>query len=170
VGKAPGGTEDGKLLFLIGLERKMSFDDIDILHANQINALMDTPQTGRAVWGVRTLERPAADFKYIHVRRLFEFLDASIFNSTHGFVFEDIGPTLWSRIRLSAESFLTNLFNQGVFKGSTPRQAFNVVCDESNNTAAVQDAGEVVCDIYVATNKPGEFIRFRLQQKVTTTA
>jgi hypothetical protein len=170
VGKAPAGTEDGKLLFSEGLERTLEFEEVDILHPKQVNALMDTPQTGRAVWGARTLENPPSDFRYVHARRLFNFLKKSIFDGTHGFVFEDVGPSLWSRIRLSIESFMLTLFGQGLFKGETPAEAFTVICDETNNPQNVQDAGLVYCDIYVAVNVPGEFIVFRLQQQVSQAA
>jgi phage tail sheath protein FI len=170
VGKAPAGTVDGKLLFATGVERKLEFAEIDILHPNQVNAIINTPQTGLVVWGARTLERPPSDFRYVHVRRLFNFLKASIFNSTHGFVFENVGPPLWSKIRLSVESFLLTQFQQGLFAGGTPAEAFAVICDETNNPQNVQDSGTVICDIYVAPNTPGEFIVFRIQQKVAQAA
>ena len=170
VAKAPAGVEDGRINFSIGLERNLEFAEIDILHPYQVNSLVDTPQTGRAVWGTRTLENPPADFRFIPVRRLFNFLKLSIFNSTHGFVFENVGPSLRSRIRLSVESFLTVLFTQGFFAGSTPAQAFNVICDETNNPPDVEATGTVICDIYVATQTPGEFIVFRIQQKFNQAA
>lgn len=170
VGKAPAGTVDGRLLFATGVERRMEFAEIDILHPNQVNAIINTPQTGLVVWGARSLERPPSDFRYVHVRRLFNFLKVSIFNSTHGFVFENVGPPLWSKVRMSVESFLLTQFQQGVFAGTTPGEAYAVICDETNNPQAVQDAGQVICDIYVAPNTPGEFIVFRIQQKVAQAA
>jgi len=170
VGKAPAGVEDGQLNFIVGLERNLEFAEIDVLHPFQVNAIVDKSQTGRAVWGARTLENPPNDFRFIHVRRLFNFLKASIFNSTHGFVFENVGTGLYDRIRLSVESFMLTLFNQGLFAGTTPQDGFLVVCDETNNPKAVADAGEVICDVFVATNVPGEFITFRLQQKVALAA
>lgn len=170
VGKAPAGVEDGKINFSIGLERNLEFAEIDILHPKQVNALIDTAQTGRCVWGARTLENPPSDFRFLHVRRLFNFLKASIFNSTHGFVFENVGASLRQRIRLSVQSFLLTLYGQGLFKGDTPQEAFDVICDESNNPPAVEDSGTVICDIYVAANVPGEFIVFRVQQKFSAAA
>lgn len=165
VGKAPAGVEDGKLSFSIGLERDLDFGEIDILHPRQINSMIDKAQTGRVVWGARTLENPPADFRFVHVRRLFNFLKKSIFNSTHGFVFENVGSALRSRIRLSVENFLLTLYGQGLFKGNSPSEAFAVICDETNNPTAVEQSGTVICDIYVAANVPGEFIVFRVQQK-----
>ena len=165
VATAPAGVDRGRLEFAIGLERELEFAEIDILHPYEVNAIIDKAQTGRCIWGARTLERPAGDFKYIQVRRLFNFLKASIFNSTHGFVFENIGASLRSRIRVSVESFLGNLFEQGYFAGESRTEAFLVICDGSNNPKEVEDTGTVICDIYVAPQKPGEFIVFRLQQK-----
>jgi len=169
VGKAPAGTVDGRLGFSVGLERRVEFSEIDILHNSQVNALIDTPQTGRVVWGARTLENPPDDFKFIHVRRLFNFLKASIFNSTHGFVFESVGATLRGRIQITVETFLLGLFNQGLFAGSRPQDAFLVICDETNNPPEVENAGEVICDVYVAANTPGEFIVFRISQRFAST-
>jgi len=170
VAKAPAGTEDGKLLFTNGLERRLEFAEIDTFFQSQVNALVDTPQTGRAVWGARTLENPPDDFRYVQVRRLFNFLKVSIFNGTHGFVFENVGASLRQRIQLSVESFLRNLFNQGYFAGTTFSEAVAVICDETNNTSDNEEAGEVICDIYIAANKPGEFIVFRIQQKFAAAA
>lgn len=170
VAKAPAGTEDGRILFSEGLERKLEFSEIDTFFQSQVNALVDTPQTGRCVWGARTLENPPDDFRYVQIRRLFNFLKASVFNGTHGFVFENVGASLRQRIQLSVESFLRNLFNQGYFAGTTFSEAVAVICDETNNTSDNEEAGEVICDIYIAANKPGEFIIFRIQQKFASAA
>jgi len=164
VGRAPAGVTEGKLNFSIGLERTMEFDELDILHPKQVNSLMDTAQTGRCVWGARTLENPPSDFRFIHARRLFNFLKVSVFNSTHGFVFENVGSSLRKTIQLSVESFMLTLFGQGLFKGDTPQEAFSVICDETNNPPNVEEDGLVICDVYVAVNKPGEFLLFRFEQ------
>jgi len=59
---------------------------------------------------------------------------------------------------------LVNLFNEGYFAGNSPSQAFFVICDETNNTQASIDLGQVIIDVGVAPNKPAEFVRFRFQQ------
>ena len=97
-------------------------------------------------------------------------MKASIFNSTHGFVFENVGASLRQRIKLSVESFLLTLYGHGLCKGDTLQAAFTVICDESNNPPEVEAAQTVICDIYVAANEPGEFIVFRLQQKFAAAA
>jgi phage tail sheath protein FI len=164
VGKAPGGTIDGQLNFLLGLEYAATQGERDLLYPNKINPLATGTNIGNAVWGVRTISANAA-WRYINVRRLFMFLEKSVYNSTFWAVFEPNGGLLWSKISTSLGSFLLNLFNQGYFAGATPSEAFFVICDDSNNDQSSIDAGSVVCDIGVAPSKPAEFVRFRFAQK-----
>jgi len=165
VGKAPAGTVDGSLSFLLGLEiDQISQGERDAVYPARINPLVSGPQTGLAVWGARTTSLQS-EWRYINARRLFMFVEKSVYNSTFWIVFENNGPGLWARIKAQLVSFLTNLFNDGLFAGTTPSQAFFVTVDESNNDAASIDAGQVIIDVGIAPNKPAEFVRFRFQQK-----
>jgi phage tail sheath protein FI len=163
VGKSPGGTVDGALRYLTGLEYISTQGERDYVYPNKINPLISSPQTGLAVWGVRTIAQES-EWKYINARRLFMFVEKSVFNSTFWIVFENNGPALWTRIKGQLVSFMTGLFNEGYFAGNTPSQAFFVICDESNNTQASIDQGQVIIDVGIAPNKPAEFVRFRFQQ------
>jgi len=163
VGKSPAGTVDGALRYLTGFEHNPDKGERDTVSPARINSLINTPQTGMAVWGARTLAADSA-WKYINAVRLFMFVEKSTFNSTHQFVFENIGQTLYSQIKTQLDGFLLNLFNNGYFAGTSPTQAYFVVCDSSNNPPEVVNAGEVIVDVGLAPNKPGEFIRFRFQQ------
>lgn len=164
VGKSPGGTVDGALTYLVGLETAPTQEDRDLVYPNKINSLISSTQTGLAVWGVRTISQ-VPDWRYINARRLFMFLEKSIFNATWWIVFENNGPGLWSRITAQLDSYMGNLFSQGFFAGVNPQQAYFVVCDSSNNTPATIEAGQVIIDIGAAPNKPAEFVRMRFQQK-----
>lgn len=163
VGKSPGGTVDGQLRFLVGLERNTTQGDRDFVYPAKINPLIASPQTGMAVWGVRQIALES-QWRYINARRLFMFCEVSVFNATHWIVFENNGPGLWARIKLQLTSFLNNLFNDGYFAGTKPTDAFFVICDESNNPQSNIDAGVVIIDVGIAPNKPAEFVRFRFQQ------
>jgi len=165
VGKAPAGVNDGRLVGAIGVEYETAKGERDILYPVNINVLVDTPQTGRAVWGARTVSLNS-EWKYIQIRRLFMFVEKSVFLNTHWAVFENNGPGLWAKVRFQLTAFLTNLFNEGYFSGATPADAFRIVCDSSNNPQSNIDAGLMTCDVYLKGNKPGEFIRFRFQQIV----
>jgi phage tail sheath protein FI len=164
VGKSPGGTVDGQLSFLLGLESIPTQGERDYVYPNQINPFISSPQTGNAVWGVRTIAIDST-WRYINARRLFMFVEKSVYNSTFWIVFENNGPALWTRIKAQVAGFLLALYNDGYFAGSTPDQAFFVVCDDTNNTAATIALGQVIVDVGIAPNKPAEFVRFRFQQK-----
>jgi phage tail sheath protein FI len=168
VGKAPGGTVDGALRFLTGLESNPDKGDRDLVYPLRINPFINTTQTGLAVWGVRTLSPTNDVLRYINAVRLFQFVEKSIFNSTFNFVFESITSNLYGQIKTTVDGFLLNLYTTGHFAGNSPNQAFFVICDETNNPPEVANAGQVVVDIGIAPNRPGEFIRFRFSQKTLT--
>ena len=168
VGKAPGGTIDGALQYLVGLETNPDKGERDLLYPIRVNPLINTTQTGLAVWGVRTMSATNDVLKYVNAVRLFQFVEKSIFNSTFGFVFENINANLYAQIKTTVDSFLLNLFNTGHFAGNTPDQAYFVIVDETNNPPEVVNQGQVIVDIGIAPNRPGEFIRFRFSQKTLT--
>jgi phage tail sheath protein FI len=149
------------------VEYETTFGQREILNPASVNCLVDTPQTGRAVWGARTLSLDST-WLYIQVRRLFMFVEKSTFLSTHWAIFENNGPELWSRIRMSLNGFLLNLHNDGYFAGTTPETSYRVVCDATNNPQSAIDTGLLTCDVWLAPNKPAEFLRFRFQQIVAT--
>jgi phage tail sheath protein FI len=163
VGKAPAGTVDGQLTFLLGLEYNATRGEMNLVYPNRINPIISNALVGTAVWGVRTISSDP-QWLYVNARRLFMFLEKSVYNSTQWTVFENNGPPLWTRISLQLSSFLLGLFNDGYFAGNTPKDAFFVTVDNTNNTAASINQGQVIVDVGAAPNKPAEFIRFRFQQ------
>lgn len=167
VAKAPAGTIDGALQFITDLEVTPTQTDRDTVYPNKINPLIKSPQTGMAVWGAQTISNDP-QWQYINVRRLFMFLEKSIYNSTFWVVFENNGPALWARISAQLNSFMLNQFNAGQLAGTTPSQAFFVICDNTNNTAASIATGQVVVDIGAAAQIPAVFTLFRFQQITNT--
>jgi hypothetical protein len=164
VSTAPAGTTRGILAFSVGLEFKMTPEQAGVTNQASVNNLVEWPYTGRVVWGARTLQ-VGGEFPYIQMRRLFIYLEKSVFNSTQQFVFENNGAALQARVRVTVESFMLNLYNAGYFSGTTPAQAFFVICDSSNNTPTQIAQGILTCDIGVAPTRPAEFVVFRFQQK-----
>lgn len=164
VGKAPGGTIDGALSFLIDLELTPTQGERDTVYPARVNPLISSPATGLAVWGVRTIAQES-EWRFINARRLFMFVERSIYNATFWIVFENNGPALWARIKAQVQGFLNGLFNDGLFAGSNPSEAFFVIVDETNNSPESIEAGQVIIDVGIAPNKPAEFVRFRFQQK-----
>jgi phage tail sheath protein FI len=167
VGKAPGGTIDGQLSFLTGLERTTTQGDRDLVYPNKINPLISSPNTGNAVWGVRTISLDS-QWRYINARRLFMFVEKSVYNATFWVVFENNGAGLWAKIKAQLDGFLGNLFNQGYFAGTSPSQGYFVVCDETNNPPSSVSQGIVYTDVGIAPNTPAEFVVFRFAQMTSS--
>jgi phage tail sheath protein FI len=147
----------------ISLEVNITKNEHDLLNPVGINCVRAFPGRGIRVWGARTLSSDAA-WRYLNVRRLFNYLEESILNGTDWVVFEPNDYALWSKIRRTISAFLVNEWRKGALFGLTPTEAFYVKCDSETNPAEGIDAGQVVCEIGVAPVKPAEFVIFRLSQ------
>jgi phage tail sheath protein FI len=147
----------------MGIEIPITKSEQDILNPIGINCIRSFPGRGIRVWGARTLSSDAS-WRYINVRRLFNFVEKSIQMGTQWIVFEPNDPFLWARIRRDIGAFLTNVWRTGALFGTTPAQAFYVKCDEENNPASVRDLGQVIIEIGMAPSKPAEFVIFRISQ------
>ncbi|HEV7965808.1 MAG TPA: phage tail sheath C-terminal domain-containing protein, partial [Actinoplanes sp.] len=119
---------------------------------------------GTKIWGARTLAKTDPSWRYINVRRLFNFVEESIQRGTQWAVFEPNDFDLWQRVKRNITSFLRGLWSQGALVGATPEQAFYVLCDESNNPASSVDEGKLIVEIGIAPVKPAEFVIFRISQ------
>ena len=84
-----------------------------VTHAEQgglnkvgINCIRAFPGRGIRVWGARTLSSDP-EWRYINVRRLFNYISESIMEGTQWSVFEPNDEFLWLQLRNAASSFLT---------------------------------------------------------------
>lgn len=147
----------------VKLETQITRKEHDLLNPVGINCIRTFPGRGIRVWGARTLSSDPA-WRYLNIRRLFNYLEESILSSTDWVVFEPNDRALWAKLRRTISAFLVNEWRKGALFGLTPDEAFFVKCDDETNPAEGIDAGEVVCEIGVAPVKPAEFVIFRLSQ------
>jgi uncharacterized protein len=132
-----------------------------------INALRNFPVYGTVIWGSRTLDgadQRSSEWKYIPVRRLALFLEESLYRGTKWVVFEPNDEPLWAQIRLNVGAFMHDLFRQGAFQGTTPREAYFVKCDKETTPQNDIDKGIVNIVVGFAPLKPVEFVVIRIQQ------
>jgi phage tail sheath protein FI len=118
---------------------------------------------GIRVWGARSMASNPA-WRYINVRRLFNFVEKSIERGTQWTVFEPNDPMLWSQVRRDVTAFLTLVWRDGALFGGSPSDAFYVKCDAELNPQEVRDAGRLIIEIGLAPVKPAEFVIFRITQ------
>jgi hypothetical protein len=128
-----------------------------------INCVRSFPGRGIRIWGARTLSSDP-EWRYINVRRLFNYVSESIMEGTQWSVFEPNDKMLWMRLKASVTGFLRNVYRSGALFGATEAEAFYVKCDEETNPPESIEAGQVVCEIGIAPVKPAEFVIFRLSQ------
>ncbi|GAB2786300.1 phage tail sheath family protein [Streptomyces daliensis] len=147
----------------VDLEIRLSRGEQDLLNPIGLNCIRAFPGRGVRIWGARTLSSDPA-WRYLNVRRLFNYLEESILLGTQWVVFEPNDDRLWSSIRRNVTAFLTEEWRRGALFGRTAAEAFYVKCDRENNPQESIDLGQVVCEIGVAPVKPAEFVVFRLSQ------
>jgi phage tail sheath protein FI len=147
----------------VDLELRLSKGEQDLLNPIGVNCVRAFPGRGIRVWGARTLSSDPA-WRYLNVRRLFNYLEESILLGTQWVVFEPNDDRLWSSIRRNITAFLTEEWRRGALFGRTAAEAFYVKCDRENNPQESIDQGRVVCEIGVSPVKPAEFVVFRLAQ------
>lgn len=166
VWKAPAGI-DAAINGIQALTINLSDAENGDLNPQGINCLRSFPGFGRVVWGARTLrgaDQLADEYKYLPVRRLALFIEESLFRGTQWVVFEPNDEPLWAQIRLNVGAFMQNLFRQGAFQGTTPREAYFVKCDRETTTQNDINLGIVNILVGFAPLKPAEFVIVKLQQ------
>lgn len=132
-----------------------------------INAIRAFTGKGILVWGARTLNGNDNEWRYVNVRRFFNFVEESTRKASEPFVFESNDANLWVRIRAMIENFLTIQWRQGALAGSTTREAFYVKVG-LNETMTAQDIleGRLIVEIGMAAVRPAEFIVLRFSHKM----
>ena len=146
-----------------GLAYNVTKGEQDTLNPIGVNCIRAFPGMGIRVWGARTLSSNPS-WRYINVRRLFNFVEKSIERGTQWVVFEPNEPRLWGRIRRDVTAFMTMVWRDGALFGSAPSEAFFVKCDGETNPAASRDLGRLIIEIGMAPVKPAEFVIFRIFQ------
>lgn len=165
VWKAPSGVE-ADIRSILGLEVNLTDPENGVLNKLGVNCLRSFP-SGFVNWGARTMDGSddiGSEWKYIPIRRLALFLEESLYRGTKWIVFEPNDEPLWAKIRLNVNAFMTGLFRQGAFQGSTPDKAYYVKCDGETTTQADRNLGIVNIEVGFAPLKPAEFVVIRIQQ------
>jgi uncharacterized protein len=148
---------------VIALESGLTKGEHDQLNPAGINCIRAFPGQGIRIWGARTLSSDP-EWRYLNVRRLFNFVEKSILLGTNWVVFEPNDQMLWDTVRRTISSFLRRVWRSGALFGKTPGEAFYVKCDAENNPQENLDVGILTVDIGMAPVKPAEFVVFRISQ------
>ena len=148
---SPAGTARGAILNAVKLIYNPGKKQRDILYSNRINPVILSPGAGIVLFGDKTGFAKSSAFDRINVRRLFIYLEDAIKAAAKDQLFEFNDEITRTNFVNIIEPFLRDVQSKrGIFD-------FVVVCDETNNTAAVIDSNEFVADIFI---KPARSINF----------
>ena len=149
---SPAGTTRGSILNAVKLTYNPTQAQRDKLYSARVNPVIVSPGGGINLFGDKTgLERSSA-FDRINVRRLFIFLEEAISGAARDQLFEFNDQVTRSTFVSVVDPFLRDVqAKRGI-------QDYVVICDETNNTAAVIDNNEFVADIFIKPNRSINFI------------
>jgi phage tail sheath protein FI len=148
---SPAGQRRGALLGITALSYSATKSERDTLYKAGINPVANIPGQGVLLFGDKTfMARPSA-FDRINVRRLFLVVERAIALAARNVMFEFNDEFTRAEFVNIVEPFLREIQGR---RGITD---FRVVCDESNNTAAVVDRNEFIANIFI---KPARSINY----------
>ena len=148
---SPAGFTRGVLRGVTKLAFNPTQANRDNLYKARVNPIASFPGQGVVLYGDKTAQTKPSAFDRINVRRLFITLEKAISTAAKFQLFEFNDEFTQAQFRNLVEPFLRDV------QGRRGLTDFAVICDETNNTAAVVDTNRFVADIYI---KPARSINF----------
>jgi hypothetical protein len=148
---SPAGYNRGNIKNVIKLAFNPNKTARDVLYSNGVNPVITQPGQGTVLFGDKTLQGKPSAFDRINVRRLFIVLEKAISTAAKYSLFEFNDAFTRAQFRNLITPYLRTV------QGRRGITEFKVVCDETNNTAAIIDSNQFVGDIYI---KPARSINF----------
>jgi phage tail sheath protein FI len=150
---SPAGFNRGQIKNIVKLRFNPTQADRDILYKSSINPVVSFPGQGTILFGDKTATMKSSAFNRLNVRRLFITLEKAISEAAKFSLFEFNDEFTRAQFRNLITPFLRDVQSR---RGITD---FQVVCDNSNNTAEVIDRNEFRGDIYIKPNRTINFIQ-----------
>ena len=149
---SPAGFSRGQIFGVTKLAFNPTQADRDTLYRARVNPVVTFPGQGTLLYGDKTLTaNETSAFSRINVRRLFIVLEKAISTAAKFQLFEFNDSFTRANFRAAIEPFLRQV------QGRRGIYDFQVICDETNNTAGVVDSQQFVASIFV---KPARAINF----------
>jgi hypothetical protein len=155
---APAGLRRGRLLTALDVEYSPTQGERDLLYGsgNAVNPVVKFPQDGIVVWGQRTLQRTQSALDRVSVRMLLIFIKKNLTQLLRNFIFEPNDRILWKQVLSSVDPFLADI------QARRGLQAFQVICDDTNNTPERIDRNELWVSVFLKPTRTVEFIVLNL--------
>jgi phage tail sheath protein FI len=133
--------------------------NVDPTAGRSVNAIRPFVGKGTLVWGGRTLAGNDNEWRYISVRRFFNFVEESVKKATEPFTFEPNDANTWVKVQAMIENFLTTQWRAGALQGIKPEHAFYVSVGLGKTMTPLDILeGRMIVEIGMAAVRPAEFI------------
>lgn len=169
VWKAPANVS---LAYTNAATIKISHNDqmnmnVDPTSGKSVNAIRYFTGKGVMIWGARTLAGNDNEWRYVPVRRFFNFAEESIKKGTEWVVFEPNDANSWIRVKAMIENFLIKQWRAGALAGAKPEHAFFVKVGLGITMTALDILeGRMNIEIGMAVVRPAEFIILKFSHKL----
>jgi phage tail sheath protein FI len=141
--------------------------NVDAKSGKSINAIRSFTGKGTLVFGARTLTGNDNEWRYINVRRFFNFVEESCKKATEQFIFEPNDANTWVKVQAMIENFLIVLWRQGALQGIKSEHAFYVAVGLGKTMTALDILeGRMIIEIGMAVVRSAEFIILRFSHKM----
>lgn len=149
---AAAGYVRGQIKNVIKLNYSPNKAHRDQLYPKQINPVVTFAGDGTILYGSKSLLAKPSAFDRLNVRRLFIYVEKALANTAKYLLFENNTASLRQYAVSVFEPILRNI------KGLGGIYNYNIVCNETNNTADVIDSNKMICDIYISPARVTDFI------------
>jgi phage tail sheath protein FI len=161
VWKAPANVSLNSVIGPVELINNKQQEDLNVdpNAGKSINAIRTFAGKGTLIWGARTLAGNDNEWRYIPVRRFYNFAEESIKKGTGWVVFEPNDANTWIRVKAMIENFLTKQWRNGALAGAKPEDAFFVKVGLGQTMTSLDILeGRMNIEIGMAVVRPAEFI------------
>ena len=150
---SPAGYNRGVIKNVIKLAWNPVQSDRDALYQVAVNPVASFPGQGTVLFGDKTMQSQPSAFDRINVRRLFITLEQAIKKAAQYSLFEFNDAFTQAQFVSLVTPFLRNV------QGQRGINAFQVVCDYTNNTPQIINSNQFVGDIYIQPARSINFIQ-----------
>lgn len=163
-GIAPAGAVKGLADYVLDIRQPtpaLDDDAYEDLNLNGVNMIRNFRGIGVVLYGFRSISKNA-DWVQLSAHRERMALTAELEAVAQRFVFEQNTATTRADFNAALTGVCLRHYRAGALFGDTPEEAFSVITDESVNTVARIQAGELHASVLVRVTPFAEFVKIDL--------
>lgn len=145
----------------IDTTKKLNKNEIEELYKSEINPIIRNINDGVKIWGVKTFN---SHIKVVNTLRVLNYIKRNIQHIAKWYIFEPNDEYLKEKLTRDFDNFLFELWQEGSLKGEASEEAYQIICDERNNTIEDYQKGRLNIDVAISITKPLEFILINLNR------